>query len=175
VLLQTSCPNCQGQGSTVETPCETCQGSGQVEVKRAVKVTFPAGIDNGQTLRVPGQGLTGRQGGPPGNLYVEVVVDPDERFTREGYDLIHEVMLSFPQAALGVELEVPMLDDTTAKVEVPAGTQPGEAVSVRGKGVPRLNGEGRGDLHVLVHVQVPKRLSSKAKKLLKELEVSLKE
>jgi len=175
VLLQTSCPNCQGMGSTVEQPCESCRGSGQVEVKRTVKVTFPAGIDHGQTLRVPGQGLAGRGGGPPGNLYVEVAVEQDDRFTREGYDLIHEVTLSFPQAALGEEIEIPMLDDSSERVEIPAGTQPGEAVTVRGKGVPRLNGDGRGDLHVLVHVQVPKRLSGKAKKLLKELEVTLKE
>ena len=175
VLLQTSCPNCQGMGSTVEDPCDDCRGSGQIEIKRSVKVTFPAGIDHGQTLRVPGQGLTGRGGGPGGNLYVEVVVDNDERFTREGYDLIHEVTLSFPQAALGAELQVPMLDDTTLEVEIPAGTQPNEAVTIRGKGVPRLNGSGRGDLHVLVHVQVPKRLSSKAKKLLKELDESLNE
>jgi molecular chaperone DnaJ len=175
VLLQTTCPNCQGAGSTVETPCENCRGSGQIDVKRSVKVTFPPGIDHGQTLRVPGQGLQGRMGGPAGNLYVEVVVDKDERFTREGYDLIHEVTLSFPQAALGTEIEIPMLDDTSAKVDVPAGIQPAEAVTVRGKGVPRLNGDGRGDLHVVVHVQVPKRLSSKAKKLLKELDETLKE
>jgi molecular chaperone DnaJ len=175
VLLQTSCPNCQGMGSTVEQPCESCRGSGQVEIKRTVKVTFPAGIDHGQTLRVPGQGLAGRMGGPAGNLYVEVGVEQDERFTREGYDLIHEVTLSFPQVALGEEIDIPMLDDSSEKVEIPAGTQPGEAVTVRGKGVPRLNGDGRGDFHVLVHVQVPKRLSGKAKKLLKELEVTLKE
>jgi molecular chaperone DnaJ len=175
VLLQTSCPNCQGMGSTVEDPCDECRGSGQVEIKRSVKVTFPAGIDHGQTLRVPGQGLAGRSGGPAGNLYVEVAVDNDERFTREGYDLIHEITLSFPQAALGIDVDVPMLDDTNLSVEIPAGTQPNEAVTVRGKGVPRLNGSGNGDLHVLVHVQVPKRLSSKAKKLLKELEETLGE
>jgi len=175
VLLQTSCPNCQGIGSTVESPCDTCRGSGQQEVSRTVTVSFPAGIDTGQALRVPGQGMAGRMGGPAGNLLVEVAVEPDERFTREGYDLIHEVVLSFPQAALGAEIEVPMLDDTVLKVEIPAGIQPAEAVSVHGKGIPRLRGEGRGDLHVLVHVQVPKRLSSKAKKLLKELDETLKE
>jgi molecular chaperone DnaJ len=175
VLLQTSCPNCQGVGSTVETPCEHCRGSGQVELQRTVKVTFPPGIDHGQTLRVPGQGLAGRMGGTAGHLYVEVVVEPDERFHREGDDLIHEVTLSFPQVALGTEVEIPLLDDTTTKIEVPSGTQPADTVLVRGKGVPRLNGGGRGDLHVLVHVQVPKRLSSKAKKLLKELEDSLSE
>jgi molecular chaperone DnaJ len=175
VLLQTSCPNCQGMGSTVEVACETCRGSGQVELQRTVKVTFPAGIDHGQTLRVPGQGLAGRGGGPAGHLYVEVAVEQDDRFTREGYDLIHEITLSFPQVALGTEVEIPQLDDTSMKIEVPAGTQPADTVLVRGKGVPRLNGDGRGDLHVLVHVQVPKRLSSKAKKLLKELDETLSE
>jgi len=175
VLLQTSCPNCQGMGSTVENPCPQCRGGGQVELTRTVKVTFPAGIDHGQTLRVPGQGLAGRMGGPAGHLYVEVQVEPDARFAREGYDLIHEVTLSFPQVALGVELEVPMLDEGTVTIEVPSGTQPSDTILVRGKGVPLLNGDGRGDLHVLVNVQVPKRLSSKAKKLLKELEESLRD
>jgi molecular chaperone DnaJ len=175
VLLQTSCPNCQGMGSTVENPCPKCRGTGSVEVERTVKVTFPAGIDHGQTLRVPGQGLAGRMGGPAGHLYVEVAVEPDPRFTREGYDLIHEVTLSFPQVALGDEIEVPRLDDGTEQVEVPAGTQPGETVVLRGKGVPHLNGGARGDLVVVVNVQVPKKLSGKVKKLLKELDESLKD
>jgi molecular chaperone DnaJ len=175
VLLQTSCPNCQGMGSTIEIASGQCRGTGQVDLQRTVKVTFPAGIDHGQTLRVPGQGLAGRMGGPPGHLYVEVAVEPDERFAREGYELIHEVSMSFPQVALGAEVEVPLLDDSVATVEVPAGTQPGETVLVKGKGVPRLNGDGRGDLHVVINVQVPKRLTSKAKKLLKELDESLRE
>jgi molecular chaperone DnaJ len=175
VLLQTSCPNCQGMGSTVETPCDQCRGSGQVELQRTVKVTFPAGIDEGQTLRVPGQGLAGRMGGPAGHLYVEVAIDTDERFVREGYDIVHEITLSFPQVALGTDVEIPLLDEGTLKIEVPSGTQPGDSLLVRGKGIPRLNGDGRGDLHVLVSVQVPKRLSSKAKKLLKELEDSLRD
>jgi molecular chaperone DnaJ len=176
VLLQTSCPNCQGMGSTVENPCQKCRGTGQVDVERTVKVTFPAGIDHGQTLRVPGQGLAGRMGGPAGHLYVEVSVESDPRFAREGYDLIHEVTLSFPQAALGDEIIVPRLDESGEdSVEVPAGTQPGETVVLRGKGVPHLNGNARGDLIVVVNVQVPKRLSGKAKKLLKELEESLKD
>ncbi len=175
VLLQTSCPNCQGQGSTVETACPKCKGSGHVEIERTVKVTFPAGIDDGQTLRVPGQGLAGRMGGPAGHLYVEVAVEPDPRFHREGYDLLHEVTLSFPQVALGHDLEVHLLDDTKEKVHVPAGTQPGETVVLRGKGIPRLNGDSRGDFVVVVHVSVPKRLSSKAKKLLKELDDTLRE
>jgi molecular chaperone DnaJ len=108
-------------------------------------------------------------------LYVEVAVEPDPRFTREGYDLIHEITLSFPQVALGDEVEVPRLDDGTEQVEVPAGTQPGETVVLRGKGVPHLNGGARGDLIVVVNVQVPRKLSGKAKKLLKELEESLKD
>ncbi len=175
MVIQTSCPNCQGMGSTVETPCKSCQGSGQMDIERNVKVTFPAGIDDGQTLRVPGQGLAGRMGGPAGHLYVEVSVEPDPRFTREGDDLIREVTLSFPQAALGTEIDVPMLDDTAEKAEIPAGIQPGETVILRGKGVTRLNGGGRGNLILVAQVQVPKKLSSKAKKLLKELEESLRD
>jgi molecular chaperone DnaJ len=108
-------------------------------------------------------------------VYVEVWVEPDARLAREGYDLIHEVTLSFPQAALGDEIIVPRLDEGEDTVEVPAGTQPGETVVLRGKGVPHLNGNARGDLIVVVNVQVPKRLSGKAKKLLKELEESLKD
>ncbi len=175
VLLQTSCPNCQGMGSTVEQACGKCHGSGHVNIERSVKVTFPAGIDDGQTLRVPGQGLGGRLGGPAGHLYVEVSVEPDPRFQREGYELIQETTISFPQAALGTELDIALLDDTTSTVHVPAGIQPGETVVLRGKGIPRLNGDGKGDFIVVVHVQVPKRLSAKAKKLLKELDETLRE
>jgi molecular chaperone DnaJ len=173
-LLQTTCPNCQGVGSTVEEPCKECRGSGRVEVDRTVKVTFPAGIDDGQTLRVPGQGLAGTQGGPAGHLYVDVQLEPDPRFQREGADLLHALTLSFPQAALGTETEVPSLDDGEPhKVKIPAGVQPGETVVLRGKGVPNLNRGGRGDLIVVVQLGVPKKLSRKAKKLLEDLQAEL--
>ena len=111
-LLQTLVPaTARAWAARSRTPCKKCRGSGQVDVDRTVKVTFPAGIDDGQTLRVPEQGLAGTQGGPAGHLYVDVAVEPDPRFQREGYDLVHEVELSFPQAALGAEVDVPRLDD----------------------------------------------------------------
>jgi molecular chaperone DnaJ len=172
-VLQTTCPGCHGAGSVVESACAHCRGSGQVEVDRTVKVTFPAGIDDGQTLRVPGQGLAGTQGGPAGHLYVDVQIEPDPRFEREGADLIHALTISFPQAALGAELEVPSLDDEPLKVKIPAGAQPGDTVPVRGKGIAHLNRSGRGDLIVLVQLGVPKKLSRKAKKLLEELRAEL--
>ena len=172
-LLQTTCPSCQGMGSVVEDPCKTCRGSGRVEIDRAVKVTFPAGIDDGQTLRVPGQGLAGTQGGPAGHLYVDVEIEPDPRFQREGSDLLHALKLSYPQAALGTELEVTSLLGDPIKVKVPSGVQPGDTVVVRGQGMPNLDHGGRGDLIVVVQVGVPKKLSRKAKKLLEELEEEL--
>ncbi len=174
-MMQTSCPNCQGQGSTVEQPCTKCKGSGHVEINRTVKVTFPAGIDDGQTLRVPNQGLAGRMKGPPGHLYVEVHVESDPRFQREGFDLICGANVSFPQAALGADVEIELIDDSKEKVHIPAGSQPNETVVLRGKGIPHINGHGNGDLIVVVQVQVPKRLSSKAKKLLKELDETLRD
>ena len=173
-LIQTACPACQGMGSTVETPCKECHGRGEVEVERMVKVTFPEGIDAGQTLRVPGQGVSGIRGGSPGHLYVQVVVEPDEQFTREGYDLITSAELSFPEAALGASRNVTTLEGDEIEVEFHAGVQPGEHVVLKRRGVPHLNRGGRGDLIVIAHVRVPKKLSSKAKKLLKELDAALK-
>jgi len=173
-LLQTTCPACQGAGSTAETPCKECHGRGEIEVERKVKVTFPEGIDSGQTLRVSGQGVTGVRGGRPGHLYVEVQVEQDENFVREGYHLITSVELSFPEAALGTTRKVQTLEGDEIEVEFHAGLQPGEHVVLERRGVPHFNRGGRGDLVVAVQVRVPKKLSSKAKKLLKELEATLK-
>lgn len=172
-FVQTTCPSCRGMGSTAETPCKHCKGTAQMEVERTVKVTFPAGIDDGQTLRVPGQGVAGTQGGPPGHLYVAIGIEPDPRFERDGADLVHGLRVTFPQAALGAELEVPTLDDEPAKVQLPAGIQPGETVVLRGKGIPHLGRSGRGNLVVVVQVNVPKKMSKKAKKLLEELQSEL--
>lgn len=173
-LLQTTCPGCQGAGSIAESACKACDGSAQVEVERSVKVTFPAGIDDGQTLRVPGQGLPGMQGGPAGHLYVDVQIEPDPRFERDGSDLVHTLKVTFPEAALGTEVQVPNIDgDAPLNVKVPAGIQPGETVVLRGKGIPHLNRGGRGDLIVVVQLGVPNKLSRKARKLLEELQAEL--
>ncbi len=172
-VLQTACPHCQGEGSVVRLACGTCSGRGMVRTERKVKVTIPAGIDDGQTLRVAGQGMPGARGGPSGHLYVTVQVAPDPRFQRDGYDLVYELHLSFPQAALGADVEVPTIDESTRKLVVQPGTQPGDTVVLEGAGVPRLDGRGRGNLIALVQVDVPKKLSSKAKKLLLELQKTL--
>ncbi|MDD9936908.1 MAG: molecular chaperone DnaJ [Myxococcales bacterium] len=172
-LLQTPCPACNGQGSTVETPCKACRGRGEVEVERTVKVTFPEGIDEGQTLRVPGQGLGGTKGGPSGHLYVEVELERDPRFERDGIDLIHVLPISVPDASLGTSLEIENLEGDPIKVKIPSGSQPRDTVVIRGQGVPRLSRGGRGDLIVLLDVQIPKKLSRKAKKLMNELKNEL--
>ena len=167
--VATTCPTCQGRGVRAKAPCKECEGGGSVPLERTVKVTIPAGVDSGQTLRLTGQGQAGVGGGPPGHLYVTVEVEPDERFHRDGFDLVHELSLSFPQAALGAEVEVPTLEDEREPLRVPAGVQPGDTLVVRGLGVPRLDGRGRGDLIAVVQVVVPKKLSARARELLEEL------
>ncbi len=172
-VLTTACPTCRGAGMQAAASCEECSGQGEIRTERTVKVSIPAGVDSGQSLRLSGQGQAGKRGGPSGDLYVRVYVEIDERFERNGFDLIHPLDLSFSQAALGAKVEVPALDedpDATCTVKVPAGTQPGETIAVRGAGVPKLNGRGRGDLICLVNVVVPKKLSRRQKKLLGELD-----
>jgi molecular chaperone DnaJ len=155
--------------------CSGCRGSGEVQIERKVKVTIPAGIDHGQTLRVGGQGQAGRRGGQAGHLYVTVDVGEDERFERQGHDLYHELRVPFPVAALGGEITIPTLDGDLAKASIPHGTQPGQTVVVEGFGVPRLDGRGRGNLIAVVQIDVPSKLSSKAKTLLKELRDELED
>jgi molecular chaperone DnaJ len=167
-VLSTTCGQCGGEGATAETPCIECRGRGEVASTRAVKLTVPAGVDMGQTLRLTGQGQGGRLGGPPGHLYVTVEIAPDDDFHREGYDLIHELHLSYPQAALGAAVAVPTLEEPT-DLQVPAGTQPGDTMVIKGAGVPRLDGRGRGDLITVIQVDVPKELSERARELLEEL------
>ena len=172
-LLQTTCPECAGTGSVAAKACEHCKGSGEVAVERKVRVTFPEGIDDGQTLRVSNQGLPGLRGGPPGHLYVTVRIEPDPRFRREGVDLVHDLSITFPQAALGTAVSIENLLGESKNLKVPPGTQPGEALVLEGQGMPYLNRGGRGDLIVVVRVEVPKKLSFRAKKLLKELSETL--
>lgn len=170
-MLSTTCPTCQGRGSVPKAPCPVCKGSGEEHVDRRVKVSIPAGIDEGQTLRLANQGQPGMRGGPPGHLFVVIELAQHEHFKRDGFDLVYELKLSFPQAALGGELEVPTLGaGEPARVKVPAGVQPGDHLVVRSEGVPRLDGRGRGDLIALVQVDVPQKLSTKARQLLLELQ-----
>ena len=173
VMFSQTCPECRGEGSVVKTPCATCNGVGAVERTRKVVVTFPAGIDGGQRLRVPGQGMPGQQGGPPGDLYVDIELEPHDRFERDGLDLITRVSVSYAVATLGGKLEVAMPDDSLVGVELPPGTQPGDVVTVKGKGAPRVDGRARGALQVLVQVEVPRRLSPRARELLQQLDAEL--
>ncbi|MCC6525278.1 MAG: molecular chaperone DnaJ [Polyangiaceae bacterium] len=173
IMFSQTCPSCRGEGRVISDPCPTCHGAGWEERPRKVVVNFPAGIDNGHRLRVTGQGLPGDQGAPPGDLYVDVEVAAHERFERHESDLATRVVISFPEAVLGTRAPIEMLDGTTLEVELPQGTQPGDVVTVRGKGVPRLDGRGAGALRVVVQVAVPTKLSKRAKKLLKELDDEL--
>jgi molecular chaperone DnaJ len=174
-VLTTTCPTCQGRGSQAKELCEECDGAGQLQQERVVKINIPAGVDTGQSLRLSGKGQEGTRGGPSGDLYVTVHIDRDEDFEREGFDLIHHLVITYPQAALGAKLEVPALEedeDAVQTVKVPAGTQNGETILVRGAGVPRLNGRGRGNLVCLVEIEVPKKLTRQQKRLLKDLDAS---
>jgi len=173
VMFTQTCPECGGQGSTISSPCVECHGRGAVEKLRKVLVTFPAGIDGGQRLRIAGQGMPGARGGPSGDLFVDIDVTEQEDWQRDGLDLITRTHIKFTDAALGASIDVELPDETSVSVEVPAGTQPGDVISTKGKGAPRIDGRGRGTLHVVVQVTVPKGLSKRARQLLKELEEDL--
>jgi molecular chaperone DnaJ len=175
VMFTQTCPECAGEGTVVKTPCPACKGAGAVEKTRKVMVTFPAGVDTGQRLRVPGQGMPGQQGGPQGDLYVDIEVAPEEGFERDGADLITRGHVTYADAALGGTAVVVLPDESEVTVEVPAGTQPGEVIGVKGKGMPRVDGRGRGTLQVVVQVDVPKQLSARAKELLRQLQDEIAE
>ncbi|MCA9601748.1 MAG: molecular chaperone DnaJ [Polyangiales bacterium] len=174
IMFTTTCHACGGRGERLVERCDDCKGEGAKPKERKVKVTIPAGIDDGQTLRLAGQGEPSMNGGPAGHLYVRVHVEQDERFQRDGFDLVHELHLSFPDAALGGTVSVPTLEDDPEEIDVPAGAQPGDTMVIEGAGIPRLDGRGRGDLVTVLHVDVPKKLSRKAKKLIEELKAELK-
>lgn len=173
VMFTQTCPECGGEGSVVKTPCPDCHGSGSVEKARKVVVAFPAGIDGGQRLRVPGQGMPGAQGGPAGDLFVDVDLAPDPNFERDGQDLITRVKISMAEATLGASRDIELPDGSKVKIEVAAGTQPGEVVTTRNRGVPRIDGRGRGALHAVVQVEIPKHVPARARELLLELEAVL--
>jgi molecular chaperone DnaJ len=161
-----TCPRCRGEGRIVETPCETCGGDGRVERKRTLRVAIPAGIDEGHQIRLTNEGELGPRGGPPGSLYVAVHVAPHRALKRDGTELYYEARISIAQAALGTTLKVPTVDGEE-EIEIKPGTQPDTELRLRGKGVPHLRRSGsRGDLHVLIDVEVPRKLSKKQRELL---------
>jgi molecular chaperone DnaJ len=163
------CPRCHGEGKVIEDPCATCHGEGRTERRRSLRVTIPAGIDDGHQIRLSNEGELGPRGGPPGSLYVAVHVAPHPTLTREGTELYYEADLSIAQAALGTRLQVPTVEGDEAEVEIKPGTQPGTELRLKGRGVPHLRRQStRGDLHVIANVIVPTKLSKKQRELLEE-------
>jgi len=162
-----TCPRCRGEGSFVEHPCADCRGSGRVAVARKIHVKIPAGVEDRSRMRVSGEGEAGMRGGPRGDLYVDIYVKPHELFVRQGDNIVCEVPVSFVQAALGGEIEVPTLTGTTP-LKVPAGTQTGRIFKLKGKGLASLKGHGIGDEEVKIFVETPAHLSDKQKELLKQ-------
>ena len=161
-----TCPKCQGEGKVVTDPCPTCHGDGRTERRRSLRVTIPAGIDEGHQIRLSNEGEVGPRGGAPGSLYVAVHVAPHPSLTREGTELIYTADVSIVQAALGTRITVPVVDGEE-EIEIKAGTQPGTEIRLRGRGVPHLRRAGsRGDLHVFVNVVVPAKLSKRQRELL---------
>jgi molecular chaperone DnaJ len=159
------CSKCRGTGKLIHTPCKTCNGSGSVRVKKRISVTIPGGIDDGQAVSLRGQGNAGKNGGPAGDLLVGVRIKPHSQFQREGTTVLYEHPVSFYQAAMGAELEIPTIDGKV-KYNLPAGTQSGTTFRLRGKGIPELRGRGRGDQFVTVKVQVPTSLTNEQKEAL---------
>jgi molecular chaperone DnaJ len=166
------CDVCNGEGRAPKQPCSECHGRGRVNGRRDLEVEIPAGIADGQRIRLKGKGNAGEMGGPPGDLYVMVGVREDDRFVREGDDLLTALDVAAPLAALGTKLTVPTLEGEM-DVDVPAGTQPGDVLTVRGEGMPALGRGRRGDLRVLVNVLIPRRLTDEQRRLLQELSESL--
>lgn len=164
-----TCPHCQGEGSIIKTPCPNCMGQGRIKKSETLTVKIPQGVDTGSHLRLAGKGEAGEKGGPPGNLYVVLIVKPDKVFTREGSDLMVEKPITFSQAALGAEVSVPTLDGKEVKMKVPLGTQSHKVFRLRGKGIVGLHGQGKGDQFVRVIIKTPGRLSQEQQELFKKL------
>lgn len=167
-----TCPACGGQGEIIEDKCTDCKGAGRIEKETTVSVDVPAGVNNGTKLRYPGRGEAGRGGGPAGDLYVVLSVEDHPIFVRDGSNVHIEVPLSFPQAALGAELEVPTVDGRVT-MKVPPGTQPGGTMRLRGKGIPKVRSDARGDQFVHFVLEVPKKLTDRQRELIVELSESM--
>ena len=166
--LQTTCPACRGAGKTIREKCSACRGQGVTEVAVERKVTIPPGVDNDVRVRLGGEGEPGASGGPPGDCYCVIDILEHPFLSRDGHELHCEVPLTFSQCALGTTLEAPTLDGAKP-LQIPRGTQPGDIIRVRGLGMPDVRGRGVGDLHVHIHVEVPKKLSPRAEELFREL------
>lgn len=171
---QSVCSQCKGRGKIIDTPCPTCNGSGAVRKTQTVGINIPAGIDDGQVINIRGKGNAGVNGGPAGDLQVRVSVRPHPIFERDRFNIWCDLPLTYAQAALGATLDVPTLDGK-APLTIKEGTQPGDIVTLKGKGIPYLNGRGRGDLLMRITIEVPKNLTAEQKKQLRALDESMGE
>ena len=169
-----TCTKCGGSGKIIHQPCAECHGNGRVHKRRTVKVSIPAGIDNGQTISLRGQGHAGKNGGPNGDLLITVMVKPHDLFRRDGTSVFCEAPITFTQAVLGAELEIPTIDGKV-KYTIPEGTQTGTVFRLRGKGIPVLNGRGRGDQYVTVTIETPRNLNKEQKDALRKFGETLGE
>jgi molecular chaperone DnaJ len=168
------CPRCQGEGQINRNPCQKCRGEGRQRTERMLSVKIPAGIDDGMQMRLTGEGSGGLNGGPPGDLYVLIRIREHAMFTRTGHDLLCELPVSFPQLALGAELDVPVLGGS-ASLKVPAGSQPGQILRLRGKGMPRLRERGHGDACYRLLLEVPHKLNARQREALEAFDEASKE
>jgi molecular chaperone DnaJ len=167
-VIERPCPTCSGRGTVIENPCRVCRGEGRVDKAQTLKVDIPAGVDTGTRIRLAGKGEAGQRGAPPGDLYIFLHVRPHAVFEREGTTLATRVPVSFTTAALGGYVEIPDLDGSTNRLEIPVGMQSGKQLRIRGAGMPVLQGRGRGDLVAEIVVETPTRLSKRQKELLEE-------
>ncbi|MFO8035858.1 MAG: molecular chaperone DnaJ [Anaerolineales bacterium] len=164
----TTCPTCNGEGKTIETPCPTCHGTGTERKTRKKKVTIPAGVDDGTRIRLSGEGQPGENNGPPGDLYILIRVRPHKYFRRRDQEILLDLDVNIAQATLGAKVEVPTVDGDV-KLKIPPGTQPGSVIRMRGKGVPRLRNDGRGDQLVVINVRIPEKLDEEERELFEQL------
>ena len=169
VITATTCPACGGSGEVIPSPCTKCNGGKRVRVSRKINVKIPAGVDDGTRIRLAGEGEVGQLGGPTGNLYVVVSVEPHPIFVRDHFDVHLEYPVNIAQASLGATVKVPTLDGAEEELDIPAGTQSGRTFRLRGKGIPRLQRSGRGDMIVTAQVRTPTSLSTEQKDLLRQL------
>ena len=166
------CGRCGGKGKIIHQPCPDCRGTGAVRKRKTIKASVPAGIDNGQTISIRGQGHAGKNGGPAGDLLITITVRPHELFRREGTSVLCEAPITFAQAVLGAELEIPTIDGKV-KYTLPEGTQSGTTFRLKGKGIPSINGRGRGDQYVTVYIETPRNLNKEQKEALKKFAESM--
>lgn len=175
IQTQRPCAKCAGKGKIIKNPCKNCNGKGRIKINKKLEVNIPSGIDNRQNIILRGQGCAGINGGPSGDLIIEVTVRPDRIFEREGNNIYCEVPISFSEAALGAEIDVPVLGGGTEKFKIPEGTQSGTNFTLKNKGIPNINSGRKGDLIITVAVETPKNLNSKQKELLSAFAESLGE